>query len=114
MSPFPPVSSPPFLASASTTLLIFHCCAIDSSVLVSQYSTRPDGNHAIITVMITGMKANIFACIGSGGAGLSLNWPYIATPIRIGRMKYGSMDERSWIQPMKGACRISTLSSSTQ
>jgi len=37
--------------------------------------------------MITGMKAKIFACIGSGGAGLSLNCPYIATPIRIGRTK---------------------------
>src|SRR5690606_27850844 len=40
-----------FFCSAATSLLMRHCCAIDSSVLVSQYSTRPAGNHAIITAI---------------------------------------------------------------
>src|SRR5688572_13032141 len=103
-----------FLVSASTTRLIFHCWAIESAVFVSQYSTSPDGNHMNIAVMITGMKPNTFAWIGSGGVGFSLNCAYIAAPISSGRMKYGSRADRSWIQPKNGACRISTLSSSTQ
>ena len=65
-------------------------------------------------VMTTGMNAKTFACTGSGGVGFSLNCPNIAAPIRIGSTKYGSRDDRSWIQPMNGAWRISTLSSSTQ
>ena len=79
--------------SAATSLLMRHCCAIDSSVFVSQYSTRPAGNHAIVTDMITGMNANTFACIGSVlGIGCSLNCANIAAPIRIGRMKNGSRE----------------------
>jgi hypothetical protein len=93
---------------------MFHCWAIDSTVFVIQYSTRPAGNHAIITVMITGMNANTFAWIGSGGCGFSLNWPNIATPISTGSTKYGSREDRSVIHPRNGAWRISTLSSSTQ
>ena len=34
--------------------------------------------------------------------------------ISSGRMKYGSLADRSWIQPIHGALRISTLDSSTQ
>src|SRR5688572_14224758 len=100
-----------FFASASTTRLIFHCWAIDRTVLVSQYSTRPAGNHMNMKVMITGMNANTFACTGSGGVGFNLYCANIATPISTGSTKYGSRDERSWIQPMNGAWRISTLSS---
>ncbi len=54
------------------------------------------------------------ACIGSGGGGLSFCWKYIAAPISSGRMKNGSRTDRSMIQSMNGACRISTLSSNTQ
>src|SRR5215510_11967767 len=88
-----------FFDAASTTRLIFHCCRIVSSVFVSQYSTSPVGNHMNMKVITTGMKANTFAWTGSGGAGFSLYCRNIATPIRIGRMKYGSREEMSWIQP---------------
>ena len=67
-----------------------------------------------MTVMMTGMNAKTLACTGSGGVGLSLNCRNIAPPISSGRMKNGSREDRSWIQNMNGAWRISTLSSSTQ
>ena len=60
------------------------------------------------------MNWNIFACIGSGGGGFSLYCAHIARPLSTGRMKNGSRDDRSLIQPKNGAWRISTLSSSTQ
>ena len=75
----------------------------------------PGGNQAMVTDMMMGMNMKILACTGSVlGIGCSLNCAYIAPAIRIGRMKYGSRELRSVIQPRKGACRISTLSSSTQ
>ena len=56
----------------------------------------------------------ILACIGSGGVGLSQVCSSVVTVISSGRMKYGSGADRSWIQPIHGALRISTLDSSTQ
>jgi hypothetical protein len=38
----------------------------------------------------------------------------VVSVITTGRMKYGSGVDRSWIQPIQGALRISTLDSSTQ
>ena len=94
--------------------LMFHCCAIESSVFVTQYSTRPAGKNAKITDMTSGMIMKTFAWIGSGGGGLSLNCTNIAPAMITGRMKNGSLADRSLIQPRNGAWRISTLSSSTQ
>ena len=52
-------------ASRATTSLTRHCCRMDSTVLVSQYSTRPAGNQAIMPVITSGMNCIIFFCIGS-------------------------------------------------
>ncbi|MNE12475.1 hypothetical protein D3C80_1052740 [compost metagenome] len=54
------------------------------------------------------------ACMGSGGVGLRVCWKNMVAPMMIGRMKYGSLIDRSTIQPSHGAWRISTLSSRVQ
>src|SRR6185312_11156997 len=90
-------------------------------------------------VKISGMKANILACTGSGGAGFSLVWIHWVMPYRIGQapiekymrndgkvvcglngrrpnrlmIEVGSGADRSWIQPKNGACRISMVTNST-
>ena len=51
--------------------VIFHCCAIDSKLLTTQYKTSPEGKKAKNAVKIIGSICITFACIGSGGAGLS-------------------------------------------
>ncbi|MNY36984.1 hypothetical protein D3C86_1715120 [compost metagenome] len=55
-----------------------------------------------------------FACIGSGGVGFNCCWMNMVAPMMIGRMKNGSLIDRSVIHSMNGAWRISTLSSRTQ
>jgi hypothetical protein len=60
------------------------------------------------------MNHIILACIGSAGVGFSQVCNRLVPVIRIGRMKYGSFADRSVIQPIHGALRISTLASSTQ
>ena len=95
-------------------LLMIHCCAIDSRLFVSQYSTRPAGKKKNITLKISGMNHIILACIGSGGAGFRAVCSSELAVISRGRMKNGSGEDRSWIQPTQGALRISTLDSSTQ
>src|SRR4051812_10874960 len=95
-------------------VLINHCCAIDSTLLVIQYSTRPAGKKKNITLNASGMIHIILACIGSGGAGLRPVCNSVVKVMTAGRMKYGSAADRSWIQPTQGAPRISTLDSSTQ
>ena len=74
----------------------------------------------------------IFCWIGSIGCGLSFIWSHMVTPKMIGQMPtsknsgtgqsskpkpvmnvIGSGAERSWIQPKKGACRISMVTNST-
>jgi hypothetical protein len=90
------------------------CWAIDSTLLVIQYSTRPAGKKKNITENASGMIHIILACIGSGGWGLSAVCSSVVSVITTGRMKYGSGVDRSRIQPIQGALRISTEDSSTQ
>src|SRR4051812_5344087 len=95
-------------------VLISHCCAMDSRMLVIQYSTRPDGKKKNITENASGMIHIIWAAMGWGGGGLSAVCSMVVRVITAGRMKYGSGAARSWIQPTHGALRISTVDSSTQ
>ncbi len=95
-------------------VLITHCWAIDNTLLVIQYSTRPDGKKKNITLKASGMNHIILACNGSGGAGFSEVCNTVVNVMMIGRMNSGSGLERSWIQPSQGVLRISTLDSSTQ
>ena len=82
-----------------------------------------------MNMKIIGMNWKMRACTGSGGAGFSFCWKNIVTPMIIGhaprcrKCEYGlgsygispnsvktfvgSIDDRSWIQPKNGACRIS-------
>ncbi len=83
-------------------------------LFVSQYSTRPAGKKKNITEKTSGMIHIIRACTGSGGVGLSQVWSRLVPVIRSGRMKNGSLAERSVIQPTQGAFLISTVDSSTQ
>src|SRR5690606_36930006 len=98
-----------FAAAPSICRVMYHCCAIDRMLLTTQYSTRPAGNHRKKKVKITGSIFITLACIGSGGVGLSSCWIYMLMPIRIGRMNSGSLGDRSVLQPIHGAGRISTL-----
>src|SRR3954468_12302973 len=95
-------------------VLINHCCAIDSTLFVTQYSTRPAGKKKNITENASGINHIILACTGSGGAGFSAVWNSVDSVITTGRMKNGSGSDKSWIQPTHGAPRISTDASSTQ
>src|SRR5687768_1389644 len=52
-------------------LLIAHCCAIERMLLVSQYSTSPEGKKKNITEKASGIIHISLACIGSGGVGFS-------------------------------------------
>src|SRR6476661_8736159 len=94
--------------------LISHCCAIDSTLFVIQYSTRPAGKKKNMTENASGMIHIILACTGSGGAGFSAVCSSVVSVITAGRMKNGSGEARSRIQPIHGALRISTVDSSTQ
>src|SRR6185295_6935520 len=91
-----------------------YCWAIERMLFVSQYSTRSVGKTKNITEKMSGMIHIMRACTGSGGVGLSQVCSRLVSVIRIGRMKYGSFAERSVIQPIHGAPRISTVDSSTQ
>src|SRR5689334_2689059 len=53
-----------FFFSASMRRLMFHCWAIDSTVFVTQYSTRPDGKNANMTDIANGMIMNTFCWTG--------------------------------------------------
>src|SRR5262245_17275823 len=95
-------------------LLIRYCWAIDRMLLTSQYSTRPAGKKKNITLKASGMIHIILACTGSGGVGFSQVWTSDDSVIRIGSTNSGSFADRSVIQPIHGAWRISTLDSRTQ
>ncbi len=95
-------------------VLITHCWAIDRMLLVNQYSTKPAGKKKNITLNTSGMIHIILACIGSGGAGLSAVCSNELSVISTGKIKNGSGEDRSAIQPIQGALRISTLDSNTQ
>src|SRR4051812_30294733 len=94
--------------------LISHCCAIDRTLFVIQYSTRPAGKKKNITEKASGMIHIILACIGSGGTGFSAVCSIDVSVISAGRMKNGSGADRSWIQPIQGALRISIDDNRTQ
>ena len=66
--------------------LMFHCCAIDSSVLVTQYNTRPDGKNAKVTDMTSGRIMNILACSSSAGLGCKRYCRNMAPAMMMGRM----------------------------
>src|SRR4051812_24162220 len=94
--------------------LISHCCAIDRTLFVIQYSTRPAGKKKNITENTSGISHIILACIGSGGTGFSAVCSSVVKVMIAGRMKYGSCTDRSRIHRIQGAPRISTDDSSTQ
>ena len=83
-------------------------------------------------VKTTGIQVKIIAWVGSGGVGLSRIWRNMVTPMISGQMPIisrlggvqgispnnvnsdvGSGADRSWIQPKKGACRISMVMNRT-
>src|SRR6202008_2450383 len=72
------------------------------------------GKKMNITLKASGMIHLSLACIGSGGVGLSQVWNSEVAVMTIGRMYQGSGADRSVIQPIHGAWRISTDDSSTQ
>src|SRR5450830_2139211 len=90
-------------------VLMSHCCAIDSTLLVIQYSTKPAGKKKNITLKASGMNHISLDCIGSGGAGLSAVCSKVVRVITSGRMKYGSGAARSMMQPTHGGARNSQL-----
>ena len=90
-------------------------------LFIVQYTTKPDGKEASMIVKNNGKKANIFAWIGSAGAGINLCCTYIEAPINIGQMpiikkpggshgikpnklnnEVGSCADKSFIQPKNG------------
>src|SRR3990167_1851049 len=95
-------------------VLMSHCWAIDRMLFVSQYSTRPAWKKKNSTLNSSGMIHIILACKGSGGVGFSQVCNRVDSVIRAGSTKYGSLIDRSVIQPIQGALRISTDDSSTQ
>src|SRR5262245_34236990 len=64
--------------------LMYHCCAIDSRLFVSQYSTRPAGKKKNMTLNASGMIHISLACTGSGGVGLSQVWNIVDKVINTG------------------------------
>src|SRR5947209_1417217 len=83
-------------------------------------------------VKISGMKPKIFCCMGSAGGGLRLVCSHMVNPMISGntpiirycggiqgispnrlKIDVGSGADRSLIQPKKGACRMSMVTSST-
>ena len=109
----PGPSCAPYFSTPSC-LLIIHCWAIDKMLLVSQYSTSPEGKKKNITLNASGMIHISLACIGSGGVGFNQVCNKVDKVISTGKMKYGSGDAKSWTQAIQGASRISTVDKSTQ
>src|SRR5471032_1783602 len=103
-----------FFVAASILRVMYHCWAIDRQLFTTQYSTRPAGNHRKKKVKMIGIIFMTFACIGSGGVGFRRCWMNMVAPMMIGRIKNGSLIDRSVIHSRNGAWRISTLSRSTQ
>ncbi|MNO05365.1 hypothetical protein D3C81_2267180 [compost metagenome] len=50
-----------------------------------------------------GISFITLACIGSGGVGFNCCWMNMVAPMMIGRMKNGSLIDRSVIQNIHGA-----------
>jgi len=71
-------------------------------LFIVQYTTSPEGNGANIIVKKSGKNIKIFACIGSGGVGLSFCWINIDIPIATGHAPIIKKDGRSkGIKPNK-------------
>ena len=68
-------------------VLMIHCWAMDSTLLVIQYSTKPAGKKKNITLKASGMIHIILACMGSGGAGLSAVCNIVVSVMNAGKMK---------------------------
>ena len=100
---------------------MIHCCAMVNTLFTVQYTTSPDGNGANMIVKKSGKNINIFACIGSGGAGFNFCCTHMLKPIKIGqapiikkvggsqgikpnklKMDVGSLSDKSCIQPKNG------------
>ena len=81
----------------------------------NQYNVKPAGNVQNINVKITGITVNIFFCIGSVTGVGDIFWIInIVTPIKIGKTKYGSYVDKSFIQKKKGECLNSVDSINVQ
>ena len=69
---------------------------MESRLFHVQYITKPAGKVANKNVNATGIQANIFACIGSGGVGFNLCCKNMVTPINKGQIpmfkKSGNID----------------------
>ena len=75
-------------------------------LLIVQYTTRPEGNGANITVKNSGKNINIFACIGSGGVGFNFCCKYIVVPIIIGQAPIIKKDGGSHGMKLKAANKL--------
>ena len=64
----------PAYLSTPICRLMTHCCAIDSKLLVNQYSTNPAGKKKNMNEKTKGIIHIIFACKGSAGAGFNQVW----------------------------------------
>ena len=71
-------------------VLITHCWAIDSRLLVIQYNTKPEGKKKNITLRASGMIHINLACIGSGGAGFNAVCNTVVNDMTIGKMPIGT------------------------
>ncbi len=67
--------------------LMTHCWAIDNTLLVIQYNTKPAGKKKNITLKANGMIHIILACMGSGGAGFNAVCNSVVSVITSGKMK---------------------------
>ena len=95
--------------------LIIYICNIPNRLDTVQYSTKPAGIHANITVNIIGIQ-RIARCVWAATSFLpaDFNAPdcnrccsHIDAPIKIGKIKYGSITAKSDIHK-KCALRIWT------
>ena len=71
-------------------VLMSHCCAIDNTLFVIQYNTKPAGKKKNFTLKASGMIHIILACIGSGGAGFNAVCNRVVAVITKGKIKNGS------------------------
>ena len=67
-------------------VLISHCCAMDKTLLVIQYRTKPAGKKKNITLKASGMNHIIYACKGSGGAAFNAVSSMVVIAITTGRI----------------------------
>ena len=67
-------------------VLISHCCAMDKTLLVIQYNTKPAGKKKNMTEKASGMYHIILACKGSGGVGFSAVCKSVVKVMTRGKM----------------------------